>query len=269
MCRPAATIITAETLPPQGCVTMLKLSWSHAVVAVIASGASFAPWPNRRCCGKVPPQPQPPPPPPPQHHHRCRRRLKAICLSPPRRYMPRAHRELNTLSCRSMPGGSLTNRTARRLSTPSANAISTSLSATVAMSPHAPVPDLPPRFHVIPHLPNALQPCAGPCLYHGQIIDVVATVAPLPPPTPPPSSPPWPPCLPPPPPPLPPQAVSPVGRCGYLGVVAVITSGASLALWPNHCYCGHCCAVAAANTTTVVATVVPWPPPTPPPSSPP
>jgi Rab9 effector protein with kelch motifs len=72
-------------------------------------------------------------------------------------------------SRRSTPASSSpTNGTAgRRLPTPNANASSTSLSATVAKSPRAPAPDLPPRFRAIPHLPNMVnvEPAPPPVMY--------------------------------------------------------------------------------------------------------
>ncbi len=71
-------------------------------------------------------------------------------------------------SRRSTPVGSPTNGTAgRRLPTPNANASSTSLSATVAKSPRVPVPDPPPRFRAIPHLPNVVnvEPAPPPVMY--------------------------------------------------------------------------------------------------------
>jgi hypothetical protein len=70
-------------------------------------------------------------------------------------------------SRRSTPGDSPTNGTTRRLPTPNANASSTSLSATVAKSPRVPVPDPPPRFRAVPHLPNMLnvEPAPPPVMY--------------------------------------------------------------------------------------------------------
>ena len=71
-------------------------------------------------------------------------------------------------SRRSTPVGSPTNGTAgRRLPTPNANASSTSLSAAVTKSPRVPMPDPPPRFRAIPHLPNMvnIEPAPPPVMY--------------------------------------------------------------------------------------------------------
>lgn len=81
----------------------------------------------------------------------------------------RTQRTQSSASRRSTPGDSPTNGTARRLPTPNANAnaSSTSLSATVAKSPRATVPDPPPRFRAVPHLPNMLniEPAPPPVMY--------------------------------------------------------------------------------------------------------
>jgi hypothetical protein len=80
----------------------------------------------------------------------------------------RTQRAQSASSRRSTPAGSPTNGTAgRRLPTPNANASSTSLSATVAKSPRVPVPDPPPRFRAIPHLPNVVnvEPAPPPVMY--------------------------------------------------------------------------------------------------------
>jgi hypothetical protein len=77
----------------------------------------------------------------------------------------RTQRTQSSASRRSTPGDSPTNATGRRLPTP--NASSTSLSATVAKSSRATVPDPPPRFRAVPHLPNMLnvEPAPPPVMY--------------------------------------------------------------------------------------------------------
>ena len=75
-------------------------------------------------------------------------------------------------SRRSTPGDSPTNGIGRRLSTPNANASSTLLSATVAKSPHLPVPDPRPWFCAIPHLPNLqnVEPAPPPVMHWGKAL---------------------------------------------------------------------------------------------------
>ena len=70
-------------------------------------------------------------------------------------------------SRRSTPGDSPTNGTGRCLPTPNANTSSTSLSATVSRSPRVLVPDPPPRFCAIPHLPNVqnVEPAPPPVMH--------------------------------------------------------------------------------------------------------